>query len=142
MLGRLGWGVGVVTLGWAMVLATQAEEKSVKSDRVFELRTYTTFPGRLPALNKRFRDHTLKLFEKHGMKNEQYWVPTDPKLAENTLIYVISHASEEAAKKSWEGFRNDPEWHKARDESEADGKIVQKVEAVFMKLTDYSGGGK
>lgn len=140
MLGRLGWGVAVLTLGWAMVIATQAEEKPVKSDRVFELRTYTTFPGRLPALNKRFRDHTMKLFEKHGMKNEQYWIPTDPKLAENTLIYIVSHASEEAAKKSWDGFRNDPEWHKARDASEADGKIVQKVEAVFMKLTDYSGG--
>lgn len=107
-------------------------------ERVYELRTYTTHPGRLPALNKRFREHTTKLFEKHGMKNEMYWVPTDPKLAENTLIYVISHESEDAAKKSWDAFRTDPDWIKARDASEADGKIVLKVEAVFMKKTDYS----
>lgn len=116
---------------------TLAQEKAV-AERVYELRTYTTHPGRLPALNKRFNDHTLKLFEKHGMKNEMYWVPTDPKLAENTLIYVISHESEAAAKKSWDAFRADPDWIKARDASEADGKIVLKVESVFMKKTDYS----
>ena len=126
-------GVGIVFT----LFPSNAQEKAV-AERVFELRTYTTLPGRLPALNKRFKDHTMKLFEKHGMKNEMYWVPTDPKLAENTLIYVISHASEDAAKKSWDAFRADPDWHKARDASEADGKIVAKVESVFMKKTDYS----
>ena len=109
---------------------------------IYELRTYTTFPGRLDALNARFRDHTMKLFEKHGMKNEMYWVPTDPKLKDNTLIYVVSHASEDAAKKSWDAFRADPDWIKARDASEKDGKIVEKVTSVFMTLTDYSPGGK
>lgn len=118
-------------------LPTLAQEKAV-AERVYELRTYTTHPGRLPALNKRFKDHTVKLFEKHGMKNEMYWTPTDPKLAENTLIYIVSHDSEDAAKKSWDAFRADPEWHKARDASEADGKIVLKVDAVYMKKTDYS----
>jgi hypothetical protein len=126
-------GLGIV----CTLFPTLAQEKAV-AERVYELRTYTTHPGRLPALNKRFKDHTMKLFEKHGMKNEMYWVPTDPKLAENTLIYVISHDSEDAAKKSWDGFRADPEWHKARDASEADGKIVLKVDFVFMKKTDYS----
>ncbi len=109
-----------------------------KMPGVFELRTYTTLEGRLPNLNARFKNHTLKLFEKHGMKNVMYWTPTDEKTANNTLIYVIWHASPEAAKKSWDGFRNDPEWHKARDESEKDGKIVAKVEAVYMKATEYS----
>ena len=109
-----------------------------KMPGVFELRTYTTLEGRLPNLHARFKNHTLKLFEKHGMKNVMYWTPTDEKTANNTLIYVIWHASPEAAKKSWDGFRNDPEWHKARDESEKDGKIVAKVEAVYMKATDYS----
>lgn len=118
-------------------LPTTAQEKKSVS-RVYELRTYTTHPGRLPALNKRFRDHTMKLFEKHGMKNEMYWIPTDPKLAENTLIYVISHESEAAAKKSWDAFRADPDWHKARDASEADGKIVAGVVSVFMTKADYS----
>ena len=102
---------------------------------VYELRTYTTHPGRLPALNKRFREHTTKLFEKHGMTNVMYWTPVDK---EETLIYVLKHESPEAAKKSWEGFRSDPEWIKARDASEKDGKIVLKVESVYMKTTDYS----
>jgi len=118
-------------------LSATAQEKAV-AERVYELRTYTTHPGRLPALHKRFQEHTLKLFEKHGMKNEMYWVPTDPKLAENTLIYIISHDSEAAAKKSWDAFRADPEWQKARDASEVDGKIVLKVESVYMKKMDYS----
>ena len=113
-------------------------EKPSATAGVFELRTYTTLEGRLPALQARFRDHTLKLFEKHGMKNVMYWTPTDPKLVNNTLIYLLWHASEDAAKKSWDGFRSDPDWHKARDESEKDGKIVDKVVSVYMKLTDYS----
>jgi hypothetical protein len=118
------------------------EEKKVNAPRLYELRTYTTHPGRLDALNARFRDHTMKLFEKHGMKNEMYWVPTDPALSKNTLIYVVSHESEAAAKKSWAAFRADPEWIKARDASEKDGKIVENVVSVFMTLTDYSPAGK
>ncbi len=109
-----------------------------KMPGVFELRTYTTLEGRLPNLNARFKNHTLKLFEKHGMKNVMYWTPTDEKTANNTLIYVIWHASPEAAKKSWDGFRADPDWIKARDASEKDGKIVAKVESVYMKATEYS----
>jgi len=116
----------------------RGEEKAVKNQRVYELRTYTTHPGRLEALNKRFREHTVKLFEKHGMKNEVYWVPTDEKLRDNTLIYIVSHESEEAATKSWAAFQADPVWKAARDASEVDGKIVLKVERVFMKTTDYS----
>lgn len=110
------------------------QEKKVSS-RFYELRTYTTLPGRLPALNKRFAEHTLKLFEKHGMKNEMYWMPTDE---DNKLIYVVSHASREAADQSWKAFGADPDWQKVRAESEKDGKIVEKVERVWMKATDYS----
>jgi len=116
---------------------SRAQEKKA-APRIYELRTYTTLEGRLPALNARFRDHTMKLFEKHGMQNVMYWIPTDEKLKDNTLIYVISHASRAAADVSWENFRKDPEWVKARDASEADGKIVAKVEAQYMTLTDYS----
>ena len=110
--------------------------------RVFEIRTYYTFPGRLDALHKRFREHTMKMFEKHGMSNVAYWTPQDNPAKDNTLIYVISHASEDTAKKSWDAFRADPDWHKARDASEADGKIVAKVESVFMTKADYSPAGK
>jgi len=105
---------------------------------VFEIRTYTTEPGRLDALHARFRDHTMKLFEKHGMTSIGYWTPADEPRASNTLIYIIAHASREAAKRNWEAFISDPEWVKARDESEADGKIVVKVESVYVSPTDYS----
>ena len=135
----------VIVFGCALALlctATMVVAQEKKMSRVYELRTYTTHPGRLNALNTRFRDHTLKLFEKHGMKNEMYWIPTDPVRRENTLIYIVSHDSEEAAKKSWEAFRTDPDWIKARDASEADGKIVLKVEAVFMSLADFSPPAK
>jgi len=117
------------------------QEKKVNA-RVYELRTYTTLPGRLPALHKRFSEHTMKLFEKHGMKNEAYWVPTDDERKDTTLIYVISHENEDAAKKSWAAFQADPDWQKARAASEAEdagGKILAKApERVFMKLTNYS----
>ncbi len=107
--------------------------------RVYELRTYTVLPGRLPALHKRFAEHTMKLFEKHGIRNEMYWVPTDDARKDNTLIYLLSHESQEAANRSWEAFYADPEWIKARDASEADGKILAKPpERVFMKLTYFS----
>lgn len=106
--------------------------------RVFELRTYTTHPGKLDALNARFRNHTMRIFERHGMKNVGYWVPQDAPLKQNTLIYILAHPSREAAAKSWDAFRTDPEWTKARAESEAQGPINSKVESVFMEATDYS----
>jgi hypothetical protein len=106
--------------------------------RVFEIRTYYTEPGKLPDLLKRFREHTTKLFEKHGMTNIGYWVPTDEPQSKNMLIYVLAHDSRDAAKKSWDGFRSDPDWIKARDASEAAGKIVTKVESIFAAPTDFS----
>ncbi|MCL4844164.1 MAG: NIPSNAP family protein [Bryobacteraceae bacterium] len=111
---------------------------AAQSNRVFELRTYYTLPGRLPNLLARFRDHTVKLFEKHGMTNVGYWVPADAPGSENTLIYVLAHASRDAAKQSWDAFRTDPAWLKARAESEKDGKIVDKVEAVYLNPVDFS----
>ncbi|MFN7994583.1 MAG: NIPSNAP family protein [Bryobacteraceae bacterium] len=106
--------------------------------RVFELRTYTCYEGKLPDLLARFRNHTMAIFEKHGMTNVGYWVPQDGPLSKNTLIYIISHPSREAATKHWEEFRQDPEWQKVQKESEANGKIVSKVDSVFMEATDFS----
>jgi hypothetical protein len=107
--------------------------------RVFELRTYHCLPGRLEALKARFRDHTVKLFEKHGMQNIGYWTPRDAdKGKDNTLVYMLAFPSKEAAEKAWAGFRADPEWTKARTESEKDGKIVEKVESVFLDAVDFS----
>jgi hypothetical protein len=106
--------------------------------RVFEIRTYHTFPGRLDALHKRFREHTMRVFEKHGMTNVAYWTFEDSPAKENTLIYVISHKSREAAKASWAAFVADPEWKKIAEESQRDGKIVERIESVFVDATDYS----
>lgn len=106
--------------------------------RVFEIRTYHCFPGRLDALNKRFREHTMKMFEKHGMTNVAYWTFQDSPAKEDTLIYVISHASREQAKANWAGFIADPEWQKISADSQVDGKIVEKIDSVFVDATDYS----
>ncbi|MBS1872388.1 MAG: NIPSNAP family protein [Acidobacteria bacterium] len=106
--------------------------------RVFELRTYTCVDGRLDALKKRFREHTIKLFDKHGMTSIGYWTPQDGPTSKNTLIYILAHPSREAARKSWDAFRADPEWVKVRTASEADGKIVDHVDSVFMDAADFS----
>lgn len=119
-------------------VVTPSVTLQAQSDRVFELRTYTTPPGKLEALKSRFRDHTVKLFEKHGMTNIGYWVPQEGPLAENTLIYVIAHSSREAATKSWAAFRTDPDWVKAKADSEKDGPLTTKVESIFLNPVDFS----
>ncbi len=107
-----------------------------KPPRVFELRTYTTPPGKLDALQTRFRDHTLALFTKHGMTNIAYW--TVAKDDSNQLIYILAHDSKEAATTSFENFFKDPEWVKVKEASEVDGPIVEKVDSVFMQAVDFS----
>lgn len=106
--------------------------------KVFEIRTYTAEPGKLDALHARFRDHTLQIFKKHGMHSVAYFAPTDDPLSKNTLVYILSFPSRDAAKKSWDEFRADPEWQKVSKESEANGKLVTKVDSVFAEATDYS----
>lgn len=110
-----------------------------KDSRCFEMRTYYAMPGKLEALNARFRDHTCALFKKHGMENIGYWIPAGAdKGATNKLVYIIAHKSREEAKKSWAAFSADPEWKKAHKESEVNGKLVEKIESVFLSATDYS----
>jgi hypothetical protein len=106
--------------------------------RVYELRTYTCYDGKLEALKARFRDHTIAIFKRHGMESIGYWVPQDPEKSKNTLIYILAHPSLEAAQKNWEAFRADPEWVKARADSETAGPIVQKTESVYMNPTEFS----
>lgn len=131
--------VGVVTVS---VMAQSGGNSVAKDSRVFEMRTYYAAPGKLEDLQARFRDHTVKLFEKHGMTNIGYWVPVDEKTGQpsgNTLVYILAFPSFEARTKSWDGFRTDPAWNAARNESEKNGKLVEKVDSVFLKATDYSG---
>ena len=103
--------------------------------RVFELRTYTAGEGKLDLLHARFRNHTVKLFEKHGITNVVYGKTLDAPLSQNTMLYVLAYPNREAAKKSWEAFRADPVWVKARAES---GVGDVKVESVYFEPTDYS----
>lgn len=111
----------------------------VKDGKCYELRTYIAAPGKLEELHKRFRDHTIKLFKKHGMEVVGFWGPTDKeKGSENTLVYVMAYPNREARDKAWRAFAADPEWQKARTESEKNGKLTEKVESVILGATDYS----
>ena len=109
-----------------------------QSARVFELRTSTAPDGQLEDLHKRFRDHTMRIFKNHNITNVVYFRPQDAPLSQNTLIYLIAHPSREAAKANWAAFQADPEWQKVASESQKNGKIVAKVESVFLDPTDYS----
>jgi NIPSNAP len=109
-----------------------------ESDLVYELRVYHCYEGKLPDLLKRFREHTTTIFEKHGMKNVAYWTPMDEPQKSNTLIYILAHPSREAAAANWKAFSADPEWQSVQKASEANGKIVEKVDSTFMSLTDFS----
>jgi hypothetical protein len=117
------------------ILRASDSPRPAAANRIFEMRTYITHPGRLDALNARFRDHTNKLFVKHGMELVGYWTPQGK---ENTLIYILAYPSREAREASWKAFQADPDWKAAREASEKDGKIVDKVESVFLDPTDYS----
>jgi hypothetical protein len=125
-------------LAFGFVPNSRAAEIAVGA-RVIELRTYTAMPGKLDALLARFREHTLKLFERHGMENLGYWVPTDAKDgAGEKLVYLLAHASREAAAASWAAFKADPDWQAVSRASEVNGKIVAKTESVFLAATDFS----
>ena len=133
--------VTMLTLGFAAGRLSSAEVTAAAQQpatRVFELRTYTTHPGKLDALHTRFRNHTMKLFEKQGMTNVVYLTPMDAPQSQNTLVYLLAHTSRDAAKASFAAFRSDPDWIKVKTESEAAGPIVVKVDSVFLTATDYS----
>jgi hypothetical protein len=112
---------------------------SAKDTRCFELRTYHAAPGKLEGLHQRFRQHTLRLFEKHGIENIGYWVPMDKDgQPENKLTFLLAYPSREAREKSWQGFMSDPDWKAAAKASEANGPLVTKVENPYLEATDYS----
>ena len=122
----------------ALMLMTAVPARAADGERVFELRTYVAAPGKLDALNKRFREHTCELFKKHGMTLVDFWVPTDGDAAKNTLTYVLAHKDRVSADASWKAFRADPIWIEAKKASEVDGSLTEKVTSLFMSPTDYS----
>src|SRR6187200_255542 len=116
MLLAIGFAFG----SWNATTVAQAQN----AGKAFEMRTYTAPDGKLPNLQARFRDQTIRIFNKHNMTSVGYWVPQDAPAKDNTLVYIISHDSREAAKKSWADFQADPEWKKVSAESQVDGRIV------------------
>jgi NIPSNAP len=140
MFKRVLYTVSVFTVG--LLAGASMKPSSVVhaqgAKHVYEIRTYTAAAGKLDALKARFRDHTIDIFNKHGMKSIGYWTPQDSPQAQNTLIYILEHPSRDEAKKNWAAFQSDPEWVKARDASQVDGKLVDKVDSVYADPTDFS----
>ena len=130
-LAALGFGFSSVAL-----YAAQGDTKV--DSHIFELRTYEIAPGKMEALQARFRDHTCKLFEKHHMTVIGFWSPTDVQLAQRKLVYLLAFPSQEAAVKSWADFQADPEWKAVKEASEKYGKLAEKIESVYLRSTDYS----
>jgi len=125
-------------LSAALLAASQRADAKEAAPTVYELRVYHAAPGKLGYLLARFRDHTTKLFEKHGMKVIAYWTPTDEPERGNMLVYILQHPSREAATANWKTFQDDPEWKRVKEESEANGKLAEKIDSTFMALTDFS----
>jgi hypothetical protein len=123
--------------------SVRAEDKekgntvAAKENRVFELRIYHTLPGRLDALNKRFRDHTCKLFEKHGITNVGYWTNSIGGRSDE-LVYILGFESLAQRDSAWVAFGTDPEWRAAAAESEKDGPLVHHIENRILRPTDFS----
>jgi hypothetical protein len=131
--------MGVGALMSALAGAQGVAQAGAADDSVvFELRVYHTYEGKLDDLLARFRNHTITIFNRHGMESVAYWVPTDDPLKDKTLFYILKHPSREAATANWTAFRNDPEWKAVSAASEANGKLVEKVDSTFLKRTDFS----
>jgi len=130
--------LAVFAAGFIAGQAFDGGEAQAQGRKVFELRTYTSPDGRLNDLVARFRNDTLRIFEKHGMQNVGYWLPTDAPASSNTLVYILAHDSREAATKSWAAFRDDPEWKAVTERTQANGPIVSNVQSVFLEATDFS----
>jgi hypothetical protein len=137
-LTAISFVIGILAAYTAMPTSRANAAESPPSAKVYELRIYHANPGKLEALHARFRDHTCKLFQKHGIELIGFWTPIQGEEAKNTLYYVIAFPSVEAQKKAWQAFRDDPDWKKVKDESEKGGVLVNKVDSTTLKATDYS----
>jgi hypothetical protein len=137
MLSFMTKALGLLAAAGLSLMTAPAAEKPV-DPKLYELRIYHAEPGKLDALLTRFRDHTCKLFEKHGMTNVGYWVPVDN--ADNLLIYLLAYPDRAARDAAWKGFLGDEDWKKAAAASEVNGKLVGKIEEQFLSATTFSPG--
>ena len=117
---------------------TTVEQSLSPSEVVYELRVYHAYPEKFDALLARFRDHTMRIFEKHGIKNVAYWTATDEPLQGKTLFYILEHKSRAAAKISWKSMAADADWIALKAATEADGKLFEKIDSTYMRMTDFS----
>jgi hypothetical protein len=131
--------IGAAVVAFVAGLSVDRAAVSAQAkNRVFELRIYTAPEGRLQPLLARFRDHSVALLRKHGMPTVGFWVATDAPQSANTLVYILAHPNREEADKSWKVFNDDPEWKTVVEESQRDGRLVTKVDRMFMSPTDFS----
>jgi len=122
---------------WAA--SQQDKDNPMQSSKVvYELRIYHAAPGKLAELLARFRDHTVKLFDRHGIKSVAYWTPIDEPQKNNTLIYILQHPSREEAAANWKSFQDDPEWKSVKEKSELNGKLTEQIDSTFLVLTNFS----
>jgi hypothetical protein len=122
---------------WAVSLQDKVNPMQ-SSTAVYELRVYHAAPGKLAELLARFRDHTVKLFDRHGIKSVAYWTPVEEPQKSNTLVYILQHPSREEAAANWKSFQDDPEWKSVKEKSELNGKLTEKIDSTFLALTDFS----
>ncbi len=130
-------GMGAAGM-FAAMAGIKGLAQAAGASTVFELRVYHTYEGKLDDLLARFRDHTMTIFKRHGIESVAYWTPTDEPLAGKTLFYILRHPSREAATANWAAFSADPEWKQVSAASQVNGKLVEKTESTFLKLTDFS----
>jgi hypothetical protein len=130
--------LSTVLLATCLAFTSAPAGEKANDSRLYELRTYHAEPGKLDALLARFRDHTTRLFEKHGMTNIGYWVPVDNK--DRLLIYLLAYPDRAARDASWEKFLADEDWNKAATASEKNGRLVSKADQLFLTATDFSPG--
>ena len=131
----------VTPSAWASVWAAMrggSEGAGPVGTAVYELRVYHAAAGKLGELLARFREHTVKIFERHGMRSLAYWTPVDEPQKSEMLIYILAHPSREAATANWKAFQEDEEWKSVKEKSEENGNLVEKVDSTFMELTDFS----
>jgi hypothetical protein len=123
-----------------LAINQQAVIEAQGMTKVYELRTYTTNEGKLQNLLARFGGGETDLFVKHGMTSVGYWVPDDPELSQNTMVYMLAHANRDAAADSWKKFGADPAWKAMSKSSQVDGQILMKggVKSMFLNPTNFS----
>jgi hypothetical protein len=130
--------LGMLFTGTLLLSGRASAADTPPAGKVYELRVYHTNPGKLEALHARFRDHTCKLFQKHGIELVGFWTPTEGEASANTLYYIVAFPDADAQKKAWQEFRDDTDWKQAKAESEKEGVLVNKVDSTNLKATDYS----